>query len=286
MEITNIYDSWGSIVNVTYEEFLEYDKSFWSSMVINRNLIVIRGIDKKLSDSELYDLSKKFGTVWDSDTFSKPYIDRGSDSTLITLNENKPISYFKSNNNAFSGKFMAYHADMPHVKEYSYPGRVLYMVENTVDGSGMTSWLNLELGWQQCTDEEKQLYDDYEIIMHDMYRAGSRMEKFSFLKINPKTGKISPRVNNYWIDNQPGIKTWIHHLIKNDVHLSYEESGKIVESVYRLMESKPNTIYDHVWKTDDIVVFDNWFNVHKRTKVNDVGTNGGRLLKRTTFNFY
>ena len=80
-------------------------------------------------------------------------------------------------------------------------------------------------------------------------------------------------------------RTWIHHLIKNGVDLSFHESGLIIESLYTLLESKQNTQYHHEWETLDLIVYENWFNVHKRTSVTDNGVPGGRLLKRTTFNF-
>ena len=283
MNITNIYDSWGSNVNVTYDELLSYDPKFWQSLVLSRNLIVIRDLGKELTDDELYNLSGKFGTVWTSEIFSQPYISNGKDPTIIK-DTDKPVSYFRSNNNYFSSRKMIYHADMPHVKEYSYPGRTLYMVQNTLDNSGMTSWLNLELGWTLLSDQEKKEYYGYEIVMHDMYVAETRMEKLPFLKVNPKTGKLSPLVNCYFHGN-PRENSWIHHVVKDGIDLSYEESEKFIEGVYRLLESKTNTVYDHTWSTGDLVIYDNWFNVHKRTSVNDTGIPGGRLLKRTTFNF-
>jgi alpha-ketoglutarate-dependent taurine dioxygenase len=285
MKIKNIYDSWASDVTVTYEELLSHDRNFWQNLILNRNLIVIRGLGKVLTDDELFDVSQQFGTTWTHDVYKQPYICQGIDPSITRTND-KPVSYFRSKNNYFSDRKMQYHADMPHVKEYSYPGRVLYMVQNTTDRSGITSWLNLELGWELCTDEEKKLFDGYEIVLHDMYIPETRMEKFPFLKTNPKTGKPSPLVNCYRPSSELKVyRTWIHHVVKDGVDLSFEESAKFVESVYALLESKTNTLYDHVWETGDMIVYDNWFNVHKRTSVNDMNVAGGRLLKRTTFNF-
>ena len=284
MKIINIYDSWGSNIDITHDEFLNHDKSFWQNLVLDRNLIVIRGLGKELTDDELYDLSGLFGTVWTPEIFNQLYISNGIDRT-INRETDKPVSYFKSNNNLFSSRKMLYHADMAHVKDYSYPGRALYMVQNTLDKSGMTSWLNLELGWSLCTDEEKQQFHGLEVVMHDMYIPETRLEKFPFLKTNPKTGKISPLVNCYYMGDSKRDRTWIHHLIKNGVDLSFHESGLIIESLYTLLESKQNTQYHHEWETLDLIVYENWFNVHKRTSVTDNGVPGGRLLKRTTFNF-
>jgi alpha-ketoglutarate-dependent taurine dioxygenase len=283
MNITNIYDSWGSYVDLTIDELLSHDKSFWQSLILKRNLIVFKGLPTNLSDVDLYDLSLKFGKVWSKDIYALPFISNGTDKTINSISD-KPVSHFKSGNNYFSSKEMKYHADMVHVNEYSYPGRALYMFKNSVDLSGITTWLNLELGWEQCTKEEKTLFDEYEIVMQDMYVAETRLEKFPFLKINPKTGKISPLVNCCYHGPLEKNRAWIHHAEKNGVALSYKDTLTFVESVYSLLESKLNTLYEHTWTVGDLIVYDNWFNVHKRTSVNESDVSE-RILKRTTFNF-
>jgi alpha-ketoglutarate-dependent taurine dioxygenase len=282
MKIENIYDSWGSSIELTLSELISEDRSFWQDLILTRNLLVLKGLGPGISDEQFFNLSLKFGKVWDKEVYKLSYIGQGSDYT-IKSNTSYPISYFKSNNNMFSNKMMAYHADMPHVNEYSWPGRALYMVQNTTDKSGATTWLNLELGWAQCSDVEKKFYEGYEVVMQDMYRPETRMEKFPFVKINPRTGKPSPLVN--CPTNKQGDRAWIHHVEHNGVALSYDDTTQFINEVYQLIESKPNTMYTHYWDTGDMLVYDNWFNVHRRTAVNDSSTVSGRLLKRSTFNF-
>lgn len=283
MKITNIYSSWGSYIDLSLEELLSNDQSFWQKLIFERNILVFRGLPTNLSDDELFDLSKQFGKVWTKDVYKLPFISRGNDRT-VNADAVKPVSHFKAGNNYFSRKPMHYHADMVHVNEYSYPGRALYMFQNSFDKSGVTTWLNLELGWSQCTEEEKRSFDGYTVVMQDMYLAGTRMEKFPFLKTNPKTGKISPLVNCCYLGDPDKNRAWIHHVEKDNVALSYEDTLTFVYNVYELMESKPNTMYEHVWTDGDLIVYDNWFNVHRRTIVND-SEDSERVLKRTTFNF-
>ena len=283
MNIINIHDSWGSYIDLTIDELMSHDKSFWQKLIFERNILVLRGLPTNLSDDALFDLSKQFGKVWTKEIYKLPYISRGNDQTVNTETA-KPVSHFKSGNNFFSSKPMMYHADMVHVNEYSYPGRALYMFQNSFDKSGVTTWLNLELGWEQCTEEEKRSFDGYEVVMQDMYLAGTRLEKFPFLKTNPKTGKISPLVNCCYMGDPEKKRAWIHHVEKDGVALSYKDTLAFVEGVYVLLESKLNTLYEHTWTVGDLIVYDNWFNVHKRTSVNESDTNE-RILKRTTFNF-
>jgi alpha-ketoglutarate-dependent taurine dioxygenase len=279
MKIQNIFDSWASITQVdSFQEFMAIDSKLLTELVLDRNFLVIRGLGADLSDEEFYSLGEKFGKVWARDDYKKSFISQGNDSTINQISE-KPISYFQSDNNMFKNDYMAYHADMPHVNELSYPGRALYMVKNTVDRSGDTTWLNLELAWDQLTQDEKDKFAEYKIVFQDMYVPGTRLETLPFLKINPKTNKISPNLNCY---DHPGKnnKAWINSILKNNVTLTAKEMDLFMFNTYKLLESKPDTLYKHVWELGDIVVYDNWFNVHKREAVN-----GPRLLKRLTFNF-
>lgn len=278
MKNEKIFDSWGEKIYVgSYNDFMSIDQSILSEIVIQRNLVVIKGLPSDLEDKEFYALGNKFGQVWKQEDYKKTFITRGVDPTINKISAT-PVSYFKTNNNMFKDTYMDYHADMAHIKDMSYPGRALYMVNTTEDNSGDTTWLNLELGWQQMSLEEQDVYADCEVVFQDFYIPGSRMEKFPFTKINPKTGKVSPRINCYASNNSR--QAWISHAVKGGVKLTFDQTGVLIRKLYQLLESKQDTLYSHVWTPGDIIVYDNWFNVHKREKVN-----GKRLLKRLTFNF-
>lgn len=283
MQQRQIFPEWGTEIDTDIEEFLAGDREYWQSLLIDRNLLVIRGLGTGLTDSEFFQFGSRFGRVWTLAEYSRPYVARGRDPTLIDQESETPVSYFQSHNNAFGRAYMAYHADMPHVRELSYPGRALYMTQVTNDGSGTTTWLNLELGWAQTSESEKSRYANIDVIHHDMYQPNTRMESFPWLKTNPHTGRASPRVNCWYTGGQ-GL-AWIHHLERGGRALDFAESGRIIAGLYELLESKINTMYQHHWQEGDIIVYDNWFNVHRRDPVNDsAARQGSRLLKRLTFN--
>lgn len=291
MQITDIFQSWGTEIRTNYQEFMSASQEYWTDLVLSRNLLLIRGLGKDLTDEEFYRLGQKFGRVWTRHEYQRPFVNKGRDPTLRDGYSTTPVSYFQSHNNAFGAEYMAYHADMPHVNELSYPGRVLYMAENTQDGSGTTTWLNLEHGWQQCSPSEQGAYLDLTVVHQDMYVPGARLEKFPFLKTNPKTLRLSPRVNCWYMGppRSPGAQpslAWIHHLERSGRPLDPATTGGIITEVYALLESKKDTVYQHTWQDGDIIVYDNWFNVHRRDAVNDATAKSGRrLLKRLTFNF-
>jgi len=278
MKTEKIFDTWGEKLYVdSYENLMSIDQNVLSNMVRQRNLIVIKGLTPNLKDEEFFALGNKFGRVWTQDDYRKTFITRGVDPTIDKTTAT-PVSYFKTDNNMFKDTYMGYHADMVHINDMSYPGRALYMVNNTEDGSGDTTWLNLELGWEQLTQEERDRYADCEVVFQDFYVPGTRMEKLPFTKINPNTGKISPRINCFARNDDQ--RAWISHAVHAGVELTFDQTGKLIRRLYKLLESKQDTLYSHTWAPGDIIVYDNWFNVHKREKVN-----GKRLLKRLTFNF-
>ena len=289
MQIQNIFSTWGSVVTTSYTEFMSDDQTNWAQVVLDRNLIVLKGFGTNLTDEEYFNFGKKFGRVWTIDDYRRPQVGAnrtGVDPTIANAASKTPVSHFKSNNNSFRDDIMGYHADMAHIGEHSYPGRALYMTRNTIDRSGVTTWLNLELGWEQCTKEEKAQYAKVEIANHNMYLIGQNLKILPFVKTNPKTGKTSPRLNSI---TAPGSTLtekigWINHIRVNGVELDWDNTTKLYYSAVDLLESKTDTLYHHHWDDGDIIVYDNWFNIHKRSKVNP-GTPSGRLLRRLTFNF-
>lgn len=283
MEYENIFEEWGTTVYTTYQELIECNYNEIRKFLLNRNLLVIKGIGPGLSDECFYNLGKVFGKVWEKEDYRDPFVVGGRDSTNPYEDTIYPVSYFKSNNNMFGSGKMDYHADMPHIGEKSYPGRALYMVNNTTDSSGSTSWLNMELSWELFSDDEKKQFEDYEIVLHDMYESGSRIEKVPFLKVNPMTGKKSPTLNCIFVEGK--FSGWIRDVLLNGNSIGPRGVFSLHNKIYSIMENKKNTLYKHNWNNGDILIYDNWFNVHKRESVNDESVPGGRLLKRLTFNF-
>lgn len=286
--IKNIYNSWGTIVELSYDELMSLDsETYWKPLIHSRNLLVLRGIsDSVLTDEEFYALGQKFGRVWDKTDFQRTDTSLGLDSTIKDIDSATPVSYFKSDNNPWKDGRMGYHADMPYLESKSFPGRILYMVHNTTDGSGATTWLNLEEAWEQFTDAEKSYFDDVQVAMHNMYNPNVGVELMPFLKANGNTGKLSPRMNSLSSPGLPGMQAWTHHVEKNGVELSFTDAVDLWTRTYALAEGKKDALYRHVWHDGDIIVYDNWFNVHRRDKVNDKSVASGmRELRRLTFNF-
>ena len=279
MHVKNIFPTWGTTIEIGFKEFIEDNQTSWADLLLERNLIVFKGFGPGLSDPEFFNFGAKFGKVWTIDDYRAPVVGETTTMMDLTVNDtatDTPVSHFTSNNNPFQDGVVGYHADMVHIGKNSYPGRALYMTRNAINNTGVTSWLNLEYGWEQCTEQEKSVYDNIEIANHNMFMANQFVELFPFLKTNPKTGKVSPRLNSM---------AWVNHMRNSGTVLTEEQTKKLSYDLIEILEKKPNTLYEHHWDEGDIVVYDNWFNLHKRSKVEDTGVPGGRLLRRVSFNF-
>ena len=277
MIIKDIYNTWCTEYTTTYDEILSESDQTWRDRLVNRGLLIIKGLPPTLTDEQFHQIGKKFGELWTVDDYRA-----GSGKFDVTLNKadlSLPTSYFKTQNNFWKDNEMKYHADMAHVGEKSFPARALYMVKTALNGSGDTYWLNLEAAYDQFTDEEKAYYNDVTVTQHFMYEPGTRMVEYPFIKENPYSGKLSPRMNCYGTG-----KTWIHHVTKSGKQVI--EFVDFMERIFRLCERKQDTLYRHHWSNGDILVYDNWNSVHRRDQVTFEPGETDRLLKRLTFNIY
>jgi len=272
----DIYPEWITEYQLSYDEIMSVDDGVWHQLLADRVLLIFRGLGTDLTDEQFHAFGTKFGRVWDKDDYEKT----PGDNT-IRNRETAPVSYFQTADNSWGAREMKYHSDMAHMGETSFPARALYMVRRAENGSGSTSWLNLELAWKQFNLDEKIKYQNVQVVQQDMYNPDTKLETFDFVKVNPLTGKLSPRVNCY-ITPGRNRKAWIHHVEDNGTPVA--DTGKFIEEVYQLCESKADTYYTHHWENGDILVYDNFGTVHKRDPVVLQPQEPDRLLKRLTFN--
>jgi alpha-ketoglutarate-dependent taurine dioxygenase len=76
------------------------------------------------------------------------------------------------------------------------------------------------------------------------------------MKQQPITGRWSPRCNYHGTSD-----SWIL-----DTKLDGKSMGTgIVEELMEAMEAVPDCVYTHRWSPNDMVLYDNWPFVHRRT---------------------
>lgn len=277
MDIKHIYKNWCTEYTTTYDEIMGETSEVWRNRLVDRGLIIFKGLGPNLTDEQFHNITGKFGTLWTVEDYRK-----GSGKFDITLNRENlsfPTSYFRTKNTHWKDTEMPWHADMPHLGEKSFPARALYMVRTTNDNSGHTEWMNLEEAYDQFTEEEKAYYSNVTIFQHNMYEPGTQITEYPFLKTNPFSGRISPRINAYGKG-----RAWIHHVAKNGKEERFFKDFFV--KIFSLCESKKDVRYKHQWENGDMLIYDNWNSVHRRSTVTFQPGEPDRLLKRLTLNIF
>jgi len=277
MQLKNIYPEWITECYVSYDELMSWDNVLCKQLLNERVMLIFKGLGPNLTDEQYHAFGEKFGKNWGADTYKLL-----RDKTVKNI-DTFPVSYFQTGNNKWGADLMEWHSDMAHMDEISFPSRSLYMVNHTRNKSGSTSWLNLELAWSQFSEEEKLEYQDVSVVQQNLYVPHTRLQTFPFLKINPRTGKVSPRVNCY-VYPSVSERAWIHHIEHNGIPGSFEYNHKFIPHVYNQCMSKSNTLYTHHWETGDLLIYDNFGTVHSREAVTFDEDEPDRLLKRLTIN--
>lgn len=261
MQVDNLKDSWGSVIHGSFTEVME-NKHRLRDLGYDRDLVLFRGLGR-LTKEQYYELISWFGTPWTAQEYKysteKP--------TAVDEEGTRHITFF-SNLSAVRLQHyqMPWHVDIPNNGEDSFPWRSLYMLTNPDPTTGLTSWANMRLDLMNSSQEEIDQYQNMEILNQSWYRPGEQIVKQPFIKTHPITGKQSLRCNYYVNARDPRTHmAWIKETYLN---------GEVVDNEYTLepilekLESRPDLVYTHQWEIDDLIIYDNWNLIHKRTYCN------------------
>lgn len=254
MKITNLKDKWCIKVELdSPDEVYTQDSNFWKRLLYNNHLLVFKNMNFRMED--YYKFSKLFGNPM---AYTKnceypgyPGLHKFSNRTIAQIGE----------------EAMPWHADLPNCPINPFPIRSLWMTKNPNPSCGLTSFLNLTDSIELLSDKLKNLLNRITIVQQeweapeiDEYTPGLNKQEFDIFKIHPVTGTKSLRLNSF---NSPGIKnSWIRELIIDGIST---EDCSLVREFLNDIASHESMIYTHTWDTNDILVYDNWSLVHKRT---------------------
>lgn len=262
MRITKIHDHWGSILEVSgISELLSLEPAFLSELGYSRDLIVIRGIGL-VSDQELYALLSRFGKPWSANdyrqTTERPYefeIEDG-DKAALTVFSNLTACRLGTNS-------MPWHADIPLNGVQSFPWRSLYIVNNPNPESGITEFMNIRVDLVGPSESEYEKYKTMTTKSQSWYKRGEQDVIEPFIKVHPVTSLESLRLNHY-VDGPWSSTAWIKEVFVDGVK---SNNISTLGPILGELANRPELNYKHKWQTYDLIIYDNWNFVHKRTKV-------------------
>lgn len=276
MIVDNIHDGWGTVVTSDLPTVLKQGKSFWRNIAYNRDLIVFKGFgDVPLT--QLYQLYEFFGIPWNDRDY------RHSLELQIPIDDHgdrKWISEISSKNLRIGDKAMPWHADIPNSEDMSFPWRALYMVSNPNPHAGFTDWLNIRLDLINPTPEQLDVWKRTQVLNHSWHRPGntSEVRRLDFIKTHPITGVQSLRTNFFHHDTVPGSKNaWIQKTFTDGKEVdNMEFHGRL----HHDLERRRELYYRHQWSNYDVVLYDNYSFVHRRTHLQLGGAAEPRKMVR------
>jgi len=282
MKITNIHDTWGSIIEFADPlEFFSYPKNYWRRLIYNRKLLIFKKMTFQLTDYAKF--GYHFGNPWTPFKYRYYYeepveVCDGESKYTVSLFYNGLNS---SNNKIDSAQEMTYHADIPNHKTHPFPFRALWAVKKPQNTSGSTHWLNIEDCFDKLSPKLLSLIDKITVMQQSWHRYNTEKQILDLIKIHPITGKSSLRLNFY--ATKEITNAWITQVMINSEKLP--DCSLIQDYIDDLLQHE-SLKYSHSWDSYDIAIYDNYSFIHGRAAIelhNDIENNERRFY-RTTIN--
>lgn len=260
-----IHDKWGSIIEITPEEFFQQDINYWRDMIYKRKILIFKKMI--ISKKQYVDFCSRFGKLWEKEDYR--YSNEGSE-LVETDNGYSFISPFSSKTSKkLNTKSMPWHSDIPNRKINPYPFRSLWIIENPdPENSGKTSWLDLEESINHLPESLLTLAKNTEVVQQSWYEPGTDINEFPLIKKHPITLRESLRLN-YFNDPKRNIfNAWIKGI---KIEGKLQNDCSIIDDLLKYLEKIPELVYTHTWDNFDIAIYDNWSFVHSRTTITSDG---------------
>ena len=278
MIINEIHKDWGIEVIISPEEIFQQPINFWRDLIYKKKLIVFKKVF--FEKEEYLKFCMRFGKLWTNKEYD--YSLELSEPLIV----NRKLFFISPFSNRLASKIgnkeMPWHADIPNRSSAPFPFRSLWITKNpNSEHSGRTSWLNLELGIDYLDKDMIDLMERTRIVQQSWYEKGTDIQEFPLVKTHPITEKKSLRLN-YFVEqeNKSSEDAWITG-VKIDGIL--QKDCNLIKEYLEFLSNKKELIYEHKWNTFDIVIYDNWTFVHKRSQV-VVGSEEERHFYRANIN--
>lgn len=262
MIINKLQEEWGAVVNITPEEFFEKSLNFWRDLIYQKKIIVFKKMN--FDKNQYLEFCLRFGKPWMKEEYE--YSHERSEE----IQTDRGIFYISPFSNIISKRLvnreMPWHADIPNRSFSPFPFRSLWITKNPrPKWSGHTSWLNLELGMKHLSKDLMDLAERITVVQQSWYTPGTDIKEFPLIKIHPITGEKSLRVN-YFVEpeKERSEDAWIIG-VKIDNEL--QKDCNLIKEYLEYLSKEQSLVYTHVWDTFDIIIYDNWSFVHKRSQV-------------------
>jgi len=168
---------------------------------------------------------------------------------------------------------MQFHYDQCYYERPS-DGSTLYAIEVTETG-GNTRFSNCTLAYESLPDDLKRRIDGRKALNYYDYAAHPTLRPDSIDADAPQW--VHPVVRTH---NETGRKAlYVNRLMTIRIEdMDPDESDEVLGLLFDVIE-RPEHIYEHRWRVDDLVIWDNRCSVHARTYFSP---DDRRMMRRVT----
>jgi alpha-ketoglutarate-dependent taurine dioxygenase len=262
MHITNIHESWGSIITFSDPlDFFDISPDYWRKMIYDRKLLIFKKMNFDLKDYVKFCLH--YGELWEEEEykFNKEEVEK------VEINSNQYcVSPFSNKISRLGMREMPWHADIanPRLEKQNFCLRTLWITKNpNSENSGFTTWLDIEDSIKYLTKNELDLLSRVKVMQQSWLYPNSLIGEYQIFKKHPITGKLSLRLN--WHNDEQTKNAYITGVKIDD---KLQADCGLIKHYLNHFQKFSDTLYTHAWDTFDIALYDNWSFVHKRSILN------------------
>ena len=255
MQTKNIFSAWGTEFTDISDLFTQ-DPRELRKLLYHRKMLVFHAPD--WSELQYWHFLTLWGEPWDKTEYIK------STERWQPISDAKygKIRYITRISNRLSqrlqGFAMPWHADIANrMSGISFPHRCIYMKTVPNPLAGFTYWLDMELAYPEVHPRLRARWESKTVVQQNWHHPGRDIVHASPMKQHPITGRWSPRCNYHGIKN-----SWIIDILDSDGN---SHGTGIIEELTEAMAEIKDCVYEMRWQPNDIVLYDNWPFVHRRS---------------------
>jgi taurine dioxygenase len=236
-----------------------------------KTVLVFR--DQKLTPDDEIKICGMFGKLenFDNEVFKKTLHQEGGKGHIIRVTG-------ELDEHGNPGLFGHVHELIWHCNRVAVPERkpLVWLYGERGTAGSRTSWLNTIFPYNDLSQEEKDEYENYYL---DVGPSSTFMEVYSDNQIKDITYHYPKLVHT----GLTGIKGLFFpyyqiHFIKD---MDKPKGREILDKLWKHVEQE-KYMYHHDWRDGDVVIADQWQNIHKRWEFQDIDK---RVLHRLAMDY-
>jgi alpha-ketoglutarate-dependent taurine dioxygenase len=209
-------------------------------------LVLVRG--QALEEPAYVRLGERLGRLWTVDDELG-----GNAEAPHAVGDHTEIARVSNKGGMLQDRPVDWHGDLAHHPSRPYPGRILHARAMPSDAVTVTSWVDLEHGWNfRLSDEDRGLVAGREGEFRAGYETLWGTTRHAVVRRHPARGAE-------WL----GIdRAFFKGFVGMDAHASARLKKRLLS---RMIVG--SAMYRHTWQEGDTIIYDNEGTMHRRERV-------------------